>query len=136
MDLTPRLRAVCDLSVPEVREFSGRHEYDGRMGDLSPTGVRTALARLADAAASGERRDDPHDEAQLAAFIEHLIVVVGENISFDNLFATHPSTENRITALRELGRELGARGAESPVRASHAAPGPWNRSSASRGPWE
>jgi len=78
MDLTPRLRAVCDLSVPEVREFSGRHEYDGRMGDLSPTGVRTALARLADAAASGERLDDPHDEAQLAAFIEHLTVVFGE----------------------------------------------------------
>src|SRR6266516_3837029 len=78
MDLTPRLRAVCDLSVPEVREFSGRHEYDGRMGDLSPTGVRTALARLADAATSGERLDDPHDEAQLASFIEHLIVVFGE----------------------------------------------------------
>lgn len=76
-DLTPRLRAVCDLSVPEVREFSGRHEYDGRIADLSPTGVRTALARLADAAA-GKPLDDPHDEAHLAAFTEHLTVAFGE----------------------------------------------------------
>lgn len=77
-DLTPRLRAVCDLSVPEVREFAGRHEYDGRMGDLSPTGVRTALARLAGAAAQGERLDDPHDGAHLAAFAKHLTVAFGE----------------------------------------------------------
>lgn len=76
-DLTPRLRAVCDLSVPEVREFSGRHEYDGRIADLSLTGVRTTLARLAGAAA-GERLEDPHDEAHLAAFTEHLTVVFGE----------------------------------------------------------
>ena len=67
-DLTPRLRAVCDLDIAEMREFSGRHEYDGKIQDLSRDGVRAGLARVADAAAAGPVLDDPHDEAQLAAF--------------------------------------------------------------------
>src|SRR4051794_31952808 len=32
-DLTPRLRAICDLSISSVREYAGRHEYDGRVQD-------------------------------------------------------------------------------------------------------
>ena len=44
-DLSPRLRAVCDLDVAEVREYSGRHEYDGRIQDLSPDGVRAGPGR-------------------------------------------------------------------------------------------
>jgi hypothetical protein len=66
MDLSPRLRAVCDLDVAVTRE-SGRHEYDGKPQDLSPDGVRAGLARLAAARESGERLADPHDEAHLAA---------------------------------------------------------------------
>src|SRR5260370_8557166 len=67
MELPPRVRAVCDLDVAEMREFSGRHEYDGKCQDLSPAGVRAGLARLAQARASGERLADAYDEAQLAA---------------------------------------------------------------------
>jgi Bacterial protein of unknown function (DUF885) len=67
MDLSPRLRAVCDLDVAEMREYSGRHEYDGKPQDLSPDGVRAGLARLAAARTDGERLADPHDEAHLAA---------------------------------------------------------------------
>jgi hypothetical protein len=67
-DVTPRLRAVCDLNVAEAREFAGRHEYDGAIQDLSPGGVRKALAALAEAAGSGQVLEDPHDEAHLAAF--------------------------------------------------------------------
>ena len=67
MDLSPRLRAVCDLDVAEMREYGGRHEYDGKPQDLSPDGVRAGLARLAAARAVGEPIPDPHDEAQLTA---------------------------------------------------------------------
>src|SRR5260221_689418 len=67
-DTNPRLRAVWDLSVAEVREYAGRHEYDGRIQDLSPGGVRAGLRRLADAASAGGRLDDEHDEAHLAVF--------------------------------------------------------------------
>ena len=67
MDISPRLRAVCDLDVAVTRENSGRHEYDGKPQDLSPEGVRAGLAALAAARDSGERLADPHDEAQLSA---------------------------------------------------------------------
>jgi len=67
MDLSPRVRAVCDLEVAEAREFAGRHEYDGKPQDLSLAGVRAGLARLAAARADGERLADAHDEAQLSA---------------------------------------------------------------------
>jgi hypothetical protein len=67
MDLSPRVRAVCDLDVAEAREFAGRHEYDGKPQDLSPTGVRAGLSRLDAARAGGEPLPDAHDEAHLSA---------------------------------------------------------------------
>ena len=54
-DLFPRLRSVCDLDVAEMREYSGRHEYDGMIQDLSAGGVRAGLARMAEASASRAR---------------------------------------------------------------------------------
>lgn len=77
-DLNPRLRAVCDLAVAEMREYSGRHEYDGEIQDLSRDGVRAGLARLAAAAPAAGRLDDPHDEAHLATFEEYARVTLGE----------------------------------------------------------
>ena len=67
-ELDPRVRVVCDLNVAEVREYSGRHEYDGIPQDLSPSGVAAGLRRLAAARESGAACPDPHDEAHLRAF--------------------------------------------------------------------
>jgi Bacterial protein of unknown function (DUF885) len=77
-ELNQRLRAVCDLDVAGAREYSGRHEYDGEIQDLSPAGVRAGLARLAAATSAGDRLDDPHDEAHLATFEEHARVSLGQ----------------------------------------------------------
>ncbi|HEV2873288.1 MAG TPA: DUF885 family protein, partial [Actinomycetota bacterium] len=71
--MNQRLRALCDLSMSAVREYIGRHEYDGRVEDLSPEGVRAALARL-----GGPPEEDPHDEAQLAAFERLARLELGE----------------------------------------------------------
>jgi hypothetical protein len=68
-----RLQAICDLSMSSVREYTGRHEYDGRIEDLSPEGVRAGLARL-----GGPPEDDPHDEAHLAAFERLVRLELGE----------------------------------------------------------
>ncbi|AEW96663.1 MULTISPECIES: DUF885 family protein [Streptomycetaceae] len=65
-----RIRAVCDLTVPVVREMAGLHDYDGVVQDLSPDGVRRGLAALARARRDGAPLDDPHDEAHLAVFEE------------------------------------------------------------------
>lgn len=71
--MNPRLRKLCDLSVPVSREIGGRHEYDGQIQDLSITGVRDALAGL-----GGDPLDDPHDEAHVVAFEEGARVTFGE----------------------------------------------------------
>ena len=52
----------------------------------------------------------------------------------DNLFSTHPNTENRIAELEKLAAEMGATGRG--MREARSSPGPWSRSSAGqRGPW-
>lgn len=72
-DLSPRLRALADLVPWSMREGAGMHEYDGRVGDISPDGVRDALTRL-----GGAPLTDPHDEAHLAAFEQGLRLELGE----------------------------------------------------------
>ncbi len=72
-EINPRLRAVFDMSVSEVREYSGRHEYDGKIQDLSPAGVSACLRQLAAAeaeSAGAGRVADEHDEAQLRVFAD------------------------------------------------------------------
>jgi Bacterial protein of unknown function (DUF885) len=71
--MNQRLRAICDLCIGSVREYAGRHEYDGRIEDLSPDGVRAGLARL-----GGPPEADPLDEAHLAAFERLLRLELGE----------------------------------------------------------
>jgi hypothetical protein len=68
-----RLRALADLSVPGSREGAGLHSYDGEIQDLSPAGVAAGLAAL-----GGDKYDDPHDEAHVAAFEENARVRFGE----------------------------------------------------------
>ncbi|MFL6130398.1 MAG: DUF885 family protein [Mycobacteriales bacterium] len=68
-----RLRALCDLNIAESREYAGRHEYDGRVQDLSPDGVRRGLAAL-----GGEPLADPYDEALTAAKEAGARVLFGE----------------------------------------------------------
>jgi hypothetical protein len=75
--MNQRLRAICDLSASTVREYVGRHEYDGRIEDLSPEGVRAGLSRVGGPPGTGPE-DDPHDEAQLAAFERLIRLELGE----------------------------------------------------------
>src|SRR5690348_2359500 len=71
--MDPRLRAVCDMFLADLREGSGLHEYDGQIQDLSPDGVRSGLGKL-----GGDPLDDPHDEAHLAAFEAHTRLIYGD----------------------------------------------------------
>jgi len=74
--LDPRLRAICDLSVPAVRQDAGRHEYDGLVQDLSPTGIEAGLRALEAVTADAYR--DPYDEALSTAATRALRVRFGE----------------------------------------------------------
>jgi len=72
-DLSPRLRAVANCRFAFMREYSGLHEYDGRIQDLSPDGVRRSLSAL-----GGEELGDPLDEQVVAAAEEAMRVRLGE----------------------------------------------------------
>jgi hypothetical protein len=76
-DLTARIRAILDLNVAGSREEAGRHEYDGVVQDLSPSGVSSGLSRLSAARSAGPALDDPHDEAHLRAFEDLQQVMYG-----------------------------------------------------------
>lgn len=69
----PRLRAICDLTVPAAREHVGLHAYDGQLQDLSDAALQAGIARL-----GGPVVADPHDEAQLAAVEAGLRLRYGE----------------------------------------------------------
>jgi heat shock protein HtpX len=59
----------------------------------------------------------------------------------DNLFSTHPATENRIAALRQLATEMGGHdgfGVRHPHAVQHNAQrptGPWGGNRRASGPW-
>ena len=120
MDLSPRVRSVCDMDVAEMREYSGRHEYDGRPQDLSPAGVRAGLARLAATRADGERVADPHDEGQLAAAEDLLRVSFAEL----ELYRRNPLPHLTELDLACYDKDYGPAAERDAARAEHLAAWP------------
>ncbi|HUZ26240.1 MAG TPA: DUF885 family protein [Streptosporangiaceae bacterium] len=119
-DLTPRLRAVCDLRTAGIREYSGRHEYDGKIQDLSRAGVRAGLAKLAAAARDDAPLDDPHDEAQLAAFVASTQVALGDV----ELHRRDPAVHLANLDLACYDRDYAPRDQRDRARAEHLAAWP------------
>jgi heat shock protein HtpX len=77
----------------------------------------------------------PNDSAEAHPATAHLFIVNPlSGRGMDNLFSTHPSTENRVAALERLSREIGLGGfGAAPL--SSALSGTWNQEPNSRGPW-
>jgi heat shock protein HtpX len=91
----------------------------------APAALASALAKI-DAAAH-EIENVPAERNPATA---HLFIINPlSGARMDNLFSTHPSTENRIAALEQLTAQLG--GARLEPQLMSSAHGPWGR----RGPW-
>jgi hypothetical protein len=60
-ELPARVQAVAASRLAFSREYSGLHEFDGQIQDLSPDGVRRSLSTL-----GGPPLSDPLDEATVA----------------------------------------------------------------------
>ena len=119
-DLTPRLRALCDLQLPTAREYSGRHEYDGRVQDLSQAGVQAGLGALARAAQADAPLADRHDEAQVAGAVRATQVALGEI----ELHRRDPGVHLGNLDLADYDRDYAPAAERDQARAAHLAAWP------------
>jgi hypothetical protein len=72
-ELPARVRAVAEARLAFSREYSGLHEFDGQIQDLSPEGVRKSLDAL-----GGPALSDPLDDATVAGAEAALRTRLGE----------------------------------------------------------
>jgi heat shock protein HtpX len=131
MILAPLGAMLVQMAISRTREYAADNLGARIVGQ--PMWLASALAKIDNAA-----HQIPNVEAERNPATAHMFIVnplSGHGV--DNLFRTHPSTENRIAALRELAAELGTRGATSSVQPERndGRRGPWGRPSPSRRPW-
>ena len=131
MILAPLGATLVQMAISRTREYAADDLGARIVGQ--PMWLASALAKIANAA-----HQVPNVDAERNPATAHLFIINPlSGHGMDNLFTTHPSTENRIAALQRLAAEMGAGGGTSPVDRGANTPrrGPWGRPSASRGPW-
>ncbi|MGH6770015.1 MAG: zinc metalloprotease HtpX [Xanthobacteraceae bacterium] len=136
--LAPIAAMLVQMAISRTREYSA-----DRLGGMivgRPLVLASALSRISDTA-----QQVPNETAEQNPATAHLFIInpLTGGHGWDNLFSTHPATENRIAALQQLAAEMGqsgggrgGSGSFRPPQERQPAPasaGPWGRSS--RGPW-
>ena len=131
MILAPLGAMLVQMAISRTREYAA-DDLGARICG-QPMWLASALSKIANAAHQVPNMDAERNPATAHMFI--INPLSGRGV--DNLFTTHPSTENRIAALQQLAAEMGARGGTASVAAGSNTPrrGSWGRPSASRGPW-
>jgi heat shock protein HtpX len=127
MILAPLAAMIIQMAISRTREYDA-----DRMGAIicgQPMWLASALAKIAGGVAHVPNPDAERHPATAPMFIINPLSGHG----MDNLFSTHPATENRIAALRELAGEMGARAPHAFGSEPRGGTGPWVRSP--RGPW-
>jgi heat shock protein HtpX len=125
--LAPIAAMLVQMAISRTREYAA-DDLGARIAGR-PEWLASALRKL-DAAAHAI----PNEPAERNPATAHMFIVnplTGQGM--DNLFSTHPATENRIAALQQLAQELGRGDFGAPRPARQAPAGPWNRRPA--GPW-
>jgi heat shock protein HtpX len=132
MILAPLGAMLVQMAISRTREYAA-DEMGARICG-QPMWLASALSKIENFA-----HQVPNEDAERAPATAHMFIInplSGQGM--DNLFATHPSTANRIAALQQLaGHVSGGYAPSTPPRpASSVAPGgPWGGSGARRGPW-
>ena len=128
MILGPLGAMLVRMAISRTREYAA-DDLGARIAG-QPMWLASALVKIDNAA-----HQVPNWEAERNPATAHMFIInplSGHGI--DSLFATHPSTENRIAALQRLVAELGT-GGVAPSAARYPSRSPWGRVSNSRGPW-
>ena len=129
MILAPLGAMLVQMAISRTREYAADNLGARIVGQ--PMWLASALAKIENAA-----HQLPNMEAERNPATAHMFIVnplSGHGV--DNLFATHPSTANRIAALQQLAAELGTQTAPRPAGASYPPRSPWGGASGQRGPW-
>jgi heat shock protein HtpX len=137
MIVAPLAAMIVQMAISRTREYSA----DRRGAEIcgKPLSLASALAKISNFA-----HQVPNYEAERNPATAHMFIInplSGERM--DNLFSTHPATENRIAALQQMASEMSAAStaavrADSAVRKSRSVPPTgWGRggSEPPKGPW-
>jgi heat shock protein HtpX len=128
--LAPIAAMIVQMAISRSREYAADN-FGGRVSG-HPDALASALLKISRVAG-----EVPNDTAEAHPATAPLFIINPlSGHGMDNLFSTHPSTENRIAALNELSREMGL----ASFGTERATAGPWGSSNlredrTSRGPW-
>jgi heat shock protein HtpX len=122
--LAPLAAMLVQMAISRTREYAA--DNMGARISGNPAGLAAALAKIEAGAHAIENVHAEQNPAAAPLFIINPL----SGARMDNLFATHPATENRIAALQQLAAQMG-RGSFAQAPASTVAGGPWGR----RSPW-
>jgi heat shock protein HtpX len=126
--LAPLAAMIVQMAISRTREYAADRlgaRISGRPDALASALVK--ISRVAEAVPNESAESHP---ATAPLFIINPLSGRG----MDNLFSTHPSTENRIAELDRLTREMGLVDSGG-THATSGASDPWNDGRGS-GPWE
>jgi heat shock protein HtpX len=130
MVVAPLAATIVQMAISRTREYAADNLGARICGE--PMWLASALVQIENAA-----HQTPNIEAEDNPATAHMFIInplTGGGV--DNLFATHPSTENRIAALQELGAELGTGEMPETIHdAGDTTHGPWTHPQSSDGPW-
>jgi heat shock protein HtpX len=129
--LAPIAAMLVQMAISRTREY-GADELGARISGR-PDALASALAKIAGTAPQIENPTAERNPATAHLFIINPLTHHG----IDNLFATHPSTENRIAALQQLALQMGQGGFGAQAAPAYPArsTSPWGHGRPRRGPW-
>jgi heat shock protein HtpX len=99
--LAPLAAMLVQMAISRTREYAA--DDLGAHISGNPEGLASALAKIDAAARQIENVPAEENPAMAHLFIINPL----SGARMDNLFSTHPSTENRIAALRQLAAQMG-----------------------------
>jgi heat shock protein HtpX len=125
--LAPLAAMLVQMAISRTREYAADNLGAHVSGE--PRALASALAKISSLAHA-----IPNETAEQSPATAHLFIVNPlSGARMDNLFSTHPATENRIAALEEIAASMGRS-----VRSAPPAPGghgPWG-GGPPRSPWD
>ncbi len=127
MIVAPLAAAMVQMAISRTREYAA----DRRGAEIcgQPLWLASALDKIA---SNAQRIHNPDAERNPAT--AHLFIInplSGERM--DNLFSTHPATENRIAALRAMAQDASVSSHEATEQTPR---GPWDKAGATARPAE